>query len=69
MEIIKFAFRGVPCVFLGYPSEKKGYKLLNMTSQLVFISRDVRIGETVIGFSILYPCVIFNFYVVLQPFL
>ena len=47
----KFAPRGVPCVFLGYPSEQKGYKLLNLTTQQVFVSRDVRFVENVFPYN------------------
>lgn len=46
----KFSPRGVPCVFLGYPSTQKGYKLLNLTTMLTFVSRDVRFNETIFPF-------------------
>lgn len=41
----KFKERGVPCVFLGYPQTQKGYKLLNLKTNVVFVSRDVRFYE------------------------
>lgn len=46
----KFSARGVPCVFLGYPAKKKGYKLLNLINQNVFVSRDVKFHEQVFPF-------------------
>uniref|UniRef100_A0A803LR03 Uncharacterized protein n=1 Tax=Chenopodium quinoa TaxID=63459 RepID=A0A803LR03_CHEQI len=32
----KFSMRGVPCVFLGYPLNQKGYRLLNLTENKIF---------------------------------
>jgi len=43
----KFDARGIPCVFLGYPPSQKGYKLLNIQTQQIFVSRDVRFVEHV----------------------
>ena len=37
--------RGVPCLFLGYPSTQKGYKLLNLLTNQFFVSRDVTFHE------------------------
>lgn len=47
----KFSMRGVPCVFLGYPPNKKGYKLLNLITKKSFGSRDVRFEESIFPFS------------------
>lgn len=43
----KFENSGVPCIFLGYPSQQKGYRLFNMLSKSEFISRDVTFHETI----------------------
>lgn len=37
----KFQARAQACVLLGYPLATKGYKLLNLSSRKVLISRDV----------------------------
>ncbi|KAL2935935.1 Retrovirus-related Pol polyprotein from transposon TNT 1-94 [Bienertia sinuspersici] len=50
----KFKSRGVPCIFIGYPQNKKGYKLLNLTNNTVLVSRDVRFYEEI------YPYKMFN---------
>ncbi|KAL2938151.1 Retrovirus-related Pol polyprotein from transposon TNT 1-94 [Bienertia sinuspersici] len=50
----KFKQRGVPCVFLGYPQNKRGYKLLNLLNNQIFISRDTKFYEG------LYPYRIFH---------
>ena len=47
----KFAPKGVPCVFLGYPPPNKGYKLLNLLTMTEFISRDVTFCEHVFPFN------------------
>lgn len=46
----KFTMRGVPCVFLGYPPTKKGYKLLDLTTMQQFVSRDVKFHESIFPF-------------------
>ncbi|XP_016513327.2 uncharacterized protein LOC107830311 [Nicotiana tabacum] len=46
----KFHPRSIPCVFLGYPFAKKGYKLYNLTTQSCFVSRDVIFHEHIFPF-------------------
>lgn len=43
----KFAPRSVPCVFLGYPSGTKGYRLLNLKTMQIFNSRHVTFHEEI----------------------
>lgn len=47
----KFAPRGVPCVFMGYPTLQKGYRLLNLQSMQTFVSRDVLFHEFIFPFQ------------------
>ena len=46
----KFQPRSQACVLLGYPLATKGYKLLNLTSRKIFISRDVIFHESIFPF-------------------
>ena len=39
--------RAKPCLFIGYPTQYKGYKLLDISSQFVFISKDVIFHESI----------------------
>lgn len=48
----KFSPKGIPCVFLGYPSSQKGYKLLNLFTNKLFVSRDVTFHEHIFPFKI-----------------
>lgn len=50
----KFAERGVPCVFLGYPQTQKGYKLLNLNTNQTFVSRDVKFHENIIPYKMFH---------------
>ena len=43
--------RAIKGVFLGYPFQKKGFKILNLETMQVFLSRDVRFYETIFPFK------------------
>ncbi|GJW63069.1 retrovirus-related pol polyprotein from transposon TNT 1-94 [Tanacetum coccineum] len=47
----KFAPKGVPCVFIGYPAHQKGYKLYNLLTHSCFVSRDVQFHEHIFPFA------------------
>lgn len=47
----KFAAKAVPYLFLGYPSSKKGYKLLDLSTNKPFVSRDVQFHKTIFPYS------------------
>ncbi|GKC78432.1 cysteine-rich receptor-like protein kinase 8, partial [Tanacetum coccineum] len=47
----KFDPKGVPCVFLGYPSHQKGYKFYNLLTHSSFVSRDAIFHESVFPFA------------------
>lgn len=49
----KLAPRSIPCVFLGYPQEHKGYRCLDITSKRVIISRHVVFDENTFPFAAL----------------
>lgn len=42
-------------MFLGYPSNKKGYRLLNLLTDIVFVSRDVRFFEHIFPYKVFKP--------------
>lgn len=43
----KFAARGYPSVFVGYPSLQKGFRLLNLVSMQIYVTRHVVFNEQV----------------------
>ena len=47
----KFANKAIPCVFLGYPPHKKGYRLLDLMTNEILVSRDVKFHEHVFPFN------------------
>jgi len=46
----KFKARGVPYVFLGYSSTQKGYKLWELHTNKIRVSRDVKFEEHIFPF-------------------
>lgn len=43
----KFVAKAIPCVFLGYPTSKKGCKFLNLIDRTTFMSRDTKFHASV----------------------
>ena len=39
------------CIFVGYPTSQKGYKLYDMETKKFFVSQDVKFCETIFPFS------------------
>nr|GEV19060.1 ribonuclease H-like domain-containing protein [Tanacetum cinerariifolium] len=43
--------RSTPCIFLGYPSNHRGYRCLDLSSNKIIISRHVRFDEDIFSFG------------------
>lgn len=56
---VKFQFKSVPCIFLGYCLGYKGYKCLDPVSKKVYIYRHVTFNDAKFFLSILF-CFFFN---------
>ncbi|XP_075490977.1 uncharacterized protein LOC142529351 [Primulina tabacum] len=64
----KFAPRATACVFLGYSSTQKGYRVQDLTTHKIFISRDITFHESIFPFSHTpAPASIFNSLPALSP--
>ncbi|XP_019240977.1 PREDICTED: uncharacterized protein LOC109220963 [Nicotiana attenuata] len=48
----KFESRSIPYVFVGYPFGKKGYKVLNLVTKRIHVSRDVIFHISVFPFAL-----------------
>lgn len=51
----KFDARGVKCMFLGYAMGHKGYKVVDLATRGVFVSRDVQFHESIFPYSNYIP--------------
>lgn len=51
----KFEPRSTPHVFIGYPFNTKGYKVLNLSSGRINVSKDVVFHENIFSFALTFP--------------
>ena len=51
----KFTPRAIPCVFVGYPTSYKGYKLYNLSTRTFLVSSDVTFRESSFPFHSTSP--------------
>ena len=57
---LKFDSKALSCVFLGYPFNMKGYKVLNLHTRKISISRDVIFHGSIFPFSPSYKSLLSN---------
>ncbi|KAL8110149.1 hypothetical protein AgCh_026028 [Apium graveolens] len=51
----KFKTQAVPCIFVGYPACKKGFKLLTLSTMVPFVSIDVKFYEQIFPLNGINP--------------
>ncbi|KAJ9559993.1 LOW QUALITY PROTEIN: hypothetical protein OSB04_005153 [Centaurea solstitialis] len=51
----KLAPRSTPCVFLGYPSQHRGFRCLDLSTRRIIISRHVVFDESIFPFGSVTP--------------
>ncbi|GKV19001.1 hypothetical protein SLEP1_g29301 [Rubroshorea leprosula] len=47
----KFSSRSTKCVFIGYPHGKKGYRVFDLDTKQIFVSRDIIFYENIFPFQ------------------
>ncbi|KAI3764730.1 hypothetical protein L2E82_14743 [Cichorium intybus] len=47
--------RSHPCIFIGYPFAQKAYKVLNLITKQIFVTRDVKFFETIFPLHAFQP--------------
>ena len=57
----KFAHQAQKCIFPSYPSGIKGYKVLNFSTNIMFVSRNVIFYDHIFPFAIVPSTVDLNF--------
>ncbi|KAJ9546580.1 hypothetical protein OSB04_019123 [Centaurea solstitialis] len=66
--INKLTNRSKPCVFLGYPSNHRGYKCFDISNNQIFISRHVQFEESIFPFSIQHSNTTLDYNFLSPPF-
>ncbi|KAI3714848.1 hypothetical protein L6452_21808 [Arctium lappa] len=66
--INKLTNRSKPCVFLGYPSNHRGYKCFDISNNQIFISRHVQFEESIYPFSIQHSNTTLDYTFLSPPF-
>ena len=47
----KFAPRSTKCIFLGLSPSQKGYRIYDLSTHTIFVSRDVKVHENIFPFN------------------